>query len=200
MFQDVCYLSPVLDLESLAPEQLRPIRRREFEQMCELGLFDDERVELLRGVVVRMSPTSPPHDGTLQRLTRMFVRAVGDRGWVRVGSAYAASDDSEPLPDLTVVPPGNYDAHHPRESWLVIEVARSSLRKDRRIKADLYAECGVPEYWIVNLVHGSIEVRKNPCDGVYETVRTYHRGGRIRTERLDIEIAVDDVLPGPGSL
>lgn len=195
MLQDVCYPSSVLDLDSLAPEQLRPIRRSEFEQMCELGMFDDERVELLRGVVVRMSPTSPPHDASIQRLNRLFVRAVGDRGWVRVGGAYAASEDSEPLPDLAVVPPGDYDAAHPRETWLVIEVSWSSLRKDRRIKADIYAESGVPEYWIVDLVHGAIEVRTSPCDGTYETVRTYHRGERIRTERLDIEIAVDAVLP-----
>jgi Uma2 family endonuclease len=116
-----------------------------------------------------------------------------------VGSAYAASDDSEPLPDLSVVPPGNYDAAHPRTIWLVIEVSRSSLRKDRRIKAELYAECAVPEYWIVDLVHGAIEVRTAPRDGTYETVQTYRRGERIRTTRLDIEIAVDDVLPVLGA-
>ena len=81
----------MLDPQELAPEIPRLLKRWEFERMLEVGIFEDERVELLRGVVVRMTPPSPPHDATLQRLTRLLVRAVGERGWVRVGSAWAAN-------------------------------------------------------------------------------------------------------------
>ena len=134
----------MLDLHELAPELPRLLKRWEFERMLEMGFFEDERVELLRGVVVRMTPPSPPHDATLQRLTRIFVHAVGERGWVRVGSAWAANEDSEPSPDLSVVPPGDYDAEHPTNAWLIVEVARSSLRKDRRSNAPSTPNVGSP--------------------------------------------------------
>jgi Uma2 family endonuclease len=186
----------MLDPQELAPESPRLLKRWEFERMLEMGFFEDERVELLRGVVVRMTPTSPPHDATLQRLTRIFVQAVGERGWVRVGSAWAANEDSEPLPDLCVVPPGEYDADHPTNAWLIVEVARSSLRKDRSIKRALYAECGVAEYWIVNLVDGVIEVNTEPADRGYGKQTTYRRGERIRLVKLpDIVVEVDAILP-----
>ena len=186
----------MLDLHELAPELPRLLKRWEFERMLEMGFFEDERVELLRGVVVRMTPPSPPHDATLQRLTRIFVHAVGERGWVRVGSAWAANEDSEPLPDLSVVPPGDYDAEHPTNAWLIVEVARSSLRKDRSIKRALYAECGVAEYWIVNLVDGVIEVHTGPGTVGYAKQTTFRRGERIRLGTLpDVVIDVDAVLP-----
>src|SRR5258706_4507684 len=69
----------MLDPQELAPDTPRMLRREEFDRMVELGMFDDERVELLRGVLVRMTLTSPPHDATLQRLTRLLVLAVGER-------------------------------------------------------------------------------------------------------------------------
>jgi len=190
------YDSLVLDWQALAPEGPRPVRRVEFEQMAELGMFEDERVELLRGVLVRMTPPGPPHEATVQRLTRLLVMAVADRGWVRVASSWAAGEYSQPLPDVCVVPPGEYDQAHPTEAWLVVEVSQSSLRKDRSIKAALYAECGVPEYWIVNLIDGVIEVHSDPDGGEYRQVRSCSRGNRIRLLRLpDVEVLADDVLP-----
>jgi Uma2 family endonuclease len=190
------YASSVLDLRELEPEGPRLLRRWEFERMLESGLFEEERVELLRGVVVRMTPPSPPHDATIQRLTRILVNAVGSQAWVRINSAWAATDDSEPMPDVCIVPPGAYDAEHPTVAWLMIEVARSSLRKDRSIKRSLYAECGVEEYWVVNLVDGVIEVYGDPRNGQYASERVFQRGTRITLARLpDIVVAVDEVLP-----
>ena len=191
-----CYDQGIeLDPEQIAPARPRRLRRVEYDQMVELGIFEEERVELLRGVVVEMTPTSPPHDATIQRLTRLFVLAVGDRAGVRVQGSWAANDDSEPVPDVVLVPPGDYDDAHPSVALLVVEVAYSSLRKDRAVKAALYAECGVPEYWIVNLVDGVIEVMTTAVDGEYTAQRAYRKGERIRLSRLsDIEVAVDDVL------
>jgi Uma2 family endonuclease len=186
----------MLDFQALAPDTLRLVRRDEFDRMAEIGIFDEERVELLRGVIVRMSPTSPPHDATLQRLTRFLVLAVGERGWVRVGSSWAAADDSEPLPDLTIVPPGDYDAAHPASAWLIVEVSRSTLCKDRTIKRDLYAECRVPEYWIVDLVHEVIEVCRESDGRSFRFVQSYRKGEVIELSAVSgVRVAVSDVLP-----
>ena len=193
------YALPMLDFAELAPEGPRLLTRREYQAICDTGVFDDERVELLHGVVVRMSPPSPPHEATIQRLNRMLVMAVGERGWVRVNSSWAADDYSLPQPDVVVAPPGDYDLDYPERAWLVIEVSRSSLRKDRGIKARLYAQAGVPEYWVVNLVDGVIEVHLKPGDAGYALVSQHGPGERLQLSQLaDVEVAVSDVLPAPG--
>lgn len=188
-------MDTMLDPQELAPHKARLLRREEFERMAEMGMFDDERVELLRGVVVSMTPNSPPHDATLQRLTRLLVMAVGERGWVRVASAWAADDWSVPLPDLTIVPPGEYDQFHPDRAWLIIEVSRSTLRKDRTIKRALYAECRVPEYWIVDIVNGVVEVCRSSDGKNFRDVRTYHKDESIELCSLsDIRVPVGEIL------
>ena len=76
-------------------ESFRPLRREEYATLVDAGVFEDERVELLYGVVSEMTPTGPIHDSTIQRLTWLLVRAVGEAGWVRVQSGFAASDRSQ---------------------------------------------------------------------------------------------------------
>ena len=149
-----CYLDDVLDTAHLAPEHARPLRRSEYEHLAEAGSFTDERIELLEGVLVQMSPQGSEHADVVSRLAMLFMRLAGDRGerfLVRSHSPFAASDDSEPEPDVALVPPGDYRRAHPTEALLVVEVADSSLRKDSSIKAALYARSRVVEYWIVDL-------------------------------------------------
>ncbi len=163
--------------------------------MVELGLFEDEHVELLYGVIVKMSPHGPEHDAPLSRLTELFVQGVIGRAQVRVQSAFAASDGSEPEPDLAVVPPGDYDGAHPSTASLVVEVAKSSLAKDRGPKARLYAESGISEYWVVNLVDSLIEVHTEPRDGLYRRIARYGLNDVIRcTQFPDFEIPVAAIL------
>jgi len=185
----------VLDPRDIAPETPRPLRRSEYDRLVDMGAFEDERVELLRGVVVRMSPHGPAHDAPLDRLTEIFVRAMGSRGKVRVQSSFVAGDGSEPEPDLCIVPRRDYDRAHPDEAYLVVEVAGSSLHKDRGVKAALYAESRVPEYWIVNVVDKVIEVHTDPHGASYGSVRILGNGEAIRLSSFpDVVIAVDDVL------
>ena len=99
----------------LATERLRPLRRVEYERLAQEGFFDDdERVELLEGVIVQMSPRGTRHDAAIERLNRLFVLALVDRAVVRPRCAYAASDISEPEPDLAIVPPGTMSWRIPR--------------------------------------------------------------------------------------
>jgi Uma2 family endonuclease len=193
------YAARVLDPAEIQPDERRLIRRSEYERMVDLGLFEDERVELLYGVIVKMSPHGPEHDAPLARLNELLVAGLRGRARIRVQSSFAASDGSEPEPDLAVVPPGDYDDAHPSTAWLIVEVAKSSLAKDRGPKARLYAESGVPEYWVVNLVDGLIEVHTLPQDGLYRQIIRYGRKDTIRSERFaDLDVAVADILrPAP---
>jgi Uma2 family endonuclease len=109
----------------------------------------------------------------IQRLTAVLVRAVGDGLAVRPQLPLTLLDDSEPEPDLAVVPADETPllGPHPRSALLVVEVSGESLRLDRQSKASLYASAGVPEYWIVNLAESVIEVHRDPDStaGVYRS-------------------------------
>jgi Uma2 family endonuclease len=179
----------------LAPEAPRPLRRVEYEKLAELGAFDDERVELLDGSIIAMSPQGPAHDYAIQQLTRILVQTLSDRADVRIQSSFAAGEHSEPQPDVAVVPKGNYGTAHPTEALLVIEVADSSLKKDRTLKARLYAERGVPEYWVVDLRGAVVEVHTEIVNGAYSRVTPYRAGGFIRVQRFDdVAISVAEFL------
>jgi Uma2 family endonuclease len=157
--------------------------------MGEAGLFADERVELLGGTIVSMSPQTSQHAGTVHRLHRALVRAVGAAATVRMQSPIILDDWSEPEPDVAVcaLDPYEYTREHPRASalLLVAEVAGSSLAYDRGRKAAAYAASGIAEYWIVDLEARTVEVRSDPDPGTahYRSVTLVREG---------------DVLPAPG--
>ena len=142
-----------------------------------------------------MSPQGPLHSKTVQRLAKLLTLALEDRADVYSHSPHAASDQSEPEPDVNVVPPGEDTEDHPDRSFLVIEVALSSLDKDRGVKARIYAESNIPEYWIVNLVERVIEVYSNPKRGTYQSKLTHERGETISPiEFPDVKVAVSDIV------
>src|SRR5262245_36998247 len=112
-----------IDLELLAPQGLRPITRAEYDRMIDLGIFDeDERIELLHGMLVAMSPQGQRHAYVIRVLTELLVPALLGRAQVRIQLPLAASDDSEPEPDVSVVPVGDYLDDHPQGAHLVVEV------------------------------------------------------------------------------
>jgi Uma2 family endonuclease len=175
-------------------EGIRRLRRTEYEQLAALGCFEGERVELVDGLLVSMSPQSPRHTSAIRRLNHILVRAVGERAEVQVQGPLVVSEISEPEPDVALVTPGLRSEHATR-AFLVVEVADSSLRRDREIKAQLYASIGVPEYWIVNLVDGVVEVSTEPGADGYGRVTTHGRGDTLRLVAFpDITVAVNDIL------
>ena len=94
-----------------------------------------------------------------------------------------------------VVPKGDYGAAHPAEALLLVEVAASSLKKDRTIKARLYAERGVPEYWVIDLRGGVVEVHSEIVNGAYSRVTPYRTGSVIRLQQFeDVALSVADFL------
>ena len=121
--------------------------------------------------------------------------ALADRARVDVQSSFAAPDESEPEPDLLVAPLGDYLDAPPDKAWLIVEVADSSLERDRA-KARLYAAAGVTEYWIINLLDKHVEVHREPQAGGYARVTSYGRGGIMRMVAFeDVQVPVADILP-----
>src|SRR4029077_12696675 len=152
------YATDMIDPAVLATETVRPLRRDEYDRLVALGYFEDEKIELLDGLLIAMSPAGAAHMYVITKLNMLFAPAVGKRALVRVQGPFAASDTSEPEPDLALVPNEDHSRDHASQAFLLVEVAESSLRKDRVVKASLYARAGIPEYWIVNLRERVIEV------------------------------------------
>jgi Uma2 family endonuclease len=175
---------------------VRPLRRAEYDKLVELGVFHGERIELLEGRLVKMSPIGPPHSSTIDKLTALCVARLSGRALVRVQNPFAALEVSEPEPDLAIVPLGNYEREHPSSADLIIEVAESSLDYDRGPKLRVYAECGVPEYWIVNLVDRVVEVHRKPGGGRYWQVQRLDEPSLVACERHpELELRVAEILP-----
>jgi Uma2 family endonuclease len=189
----------VLDLD-IAPDGIRRLRRSEYDQMVEAGIIaENEKVELLEGILVTMSPEGPAHAEVVSRLIHLFVTAVGARAQVRAANPLAATEDSEPEPDLALVPPGVYWSEHPTKTFLVIEVAHTSLRKDRGLKRRVYARAGVPEYWVINLKDRVIDVFTRPTGEDYGEVQRAQPGEILKpTAFPDVTVPVADLLPPAG--
>jgi Uma2 family endonuclease len=180
----------------LRTEPVRPLKRVEYERLAAEGFFEDEQVELLFGMVVPMTPVDPAHPESVYRVRRALERQLGERAYVRDQSPYAASDISEPQPDIAVVPAIEYWREHPTRAFLVVEVARSSLRRDRKVKTKLYGLAHVDEYWIVNHVDRVVEVHRDPHEGTWRQVSLHHPGESIAMLAFpDVTIAVSDILP-----
>lgn len=183
------------DLSAHVDEYQRPLRRSEYDALVRLGCFDEERVELLYGRIVPMGPQGVAHGEALRRLNKLLGRALGDRAEVQIQSPIAAADESEPEPDVAVVPPGPYTTDHPSTAYLVVEVADSSLRRDR-LKAELYAASGIPEYWLIDLRSRTVQVQREPVEGAYRRINSLSDGETISLQEFpDVVLAVSDVLP-----
>jgi Uma2 family endonuclease len=141
------------------------LTRLEYERLVETGFFrPGEAVELIGGNLLVAEPQGEPH-AVAVGLAKDALRAVFATGWiVREEKPIALDDDSEPEPDLAVVPGKHRDylAAHPTQPVLVIEVADTSLAWDREHKGSLYARGGIADYWIVNLVDRQLEVYRDP--------------------------------------
>jgi len=167
----------------------RPLTVDEYHRMGEAGILTErDRVELIEGELIAMSPIGSEHSGTVNALTRRLVQMVGDRGVVAVQNPVQLDDLTEPEPDFAVLKPraDDYRRATPRanEVLLIIEVADSSLGYDRAVKRSLYARHGIPEFWIVNLVAGEVEVCRTPAGDRYASVVTVGRDGMLEPELL----------------
>jgi Uma2 family endonuclease len=165
-----------------ATVDIRRLSREDYDRLVERGFFHpEERLELVDGVIFGMTPQSSRH-ATAVRLVQLALQNVyGDGFDVRSQVPLALGDDSEPEPDVAVVRghPNDYAAAHPTTALLIVEVADRSIHHDRRRKAALYARSGVPEYWLLDLVKGCLEVHREPRDGAYRSRAVLREGDTV---------------------
>lgn len=178
----------------------RPITVSEYHLMVGAGiLHEDDRVELLEGAIVAMTPIGSGHAGTSNSLNRTLTMAVDNRGIVAVRNPIVLDHLNEPQPDFTVLRPRPdfYRGVTPRASdvLLVIEIADSSVRYDRNVKLPLYALHEIPEFWIVDLPAGEIEVCREPQGDTYKNSSRVARDGTLTIMTLpNITIPASAIL------
>jgi Uma2 family endonuclease len=178
----------------------RRIRVDEYHQMISTGILDeDDKVELLEGVIVAVSPQGPKHAFVIQRLNTLLVRCLDPgRNAVLPQLPVTLGDVNEPEPDIAVIPAAAASLdRHPSTALLIVEVAGDSLAKDRRVKAAVYARFAIPEYWIVNLKDETIEVHRDPdaASERYRTVLTFGRGQELRSLSVpEVTLRIDQLL------
>ena len=189
--------------------QSLPVRRfsvDEYHKMGELGILSEyERVELIEGIIIQMSPIGSKHAGTVKNLARIFYSKLPpSQAMLGIQDPVVLDDGTEPEPDISILKPRDdtyTDEHpHPSDVLLVVEIADASVENDRAIKLPRYAAAGIPEAWLVNIPERCIETYHIPIgekeDADYK-IRTKYREGETLSPKafLDVKIDVADVLP-----
>jgi Uma2 family endonuclease len=172
----------------------------EYYRMWDAGILpENKRFELIRGEIVEMPPPKSPHSGRVYRLSSLFTARFGDSIIVGVQSPTHIDDMSEPIPDVALLKSRSdfYTESHPTPAdiYLLIEVSHTTLRFDTKVKALLYAEAGICEYWILNIPKNVLEVRSEPVDGGY-TRHEILKPGQTASPRAfpGISFKVEEIL------
>ena len=184
-----------------APPAKRLFNVDEYYAMAQAGILgEDDRVELIQGEIVVMSPVGSRHAGCVKALAALLFGAAGQRAVISVQDPLRLEESTEPEPDLAVLAwrADSYRGRHPepRDTYLVVEVADSSLDLDREVKLPLYARHGVPEVWAVDLRANCIERYRSPGTDGYDESSTCSGGDRLAVPGLDLEIEAGEIVPG----
>ena len=170
------------------------VRRGDFEPR------EDHHVELIYGEISAMSPINPPHDDSVDKVAEWsFDNTSRETVRVRVQGSVGIPDlDSAPQPDVVWLKRRDYATRRPSPAdvLLVIEVSDSSLPKDRGLKARLYAEAGIADYWVVNLPGRCVEVHRDPQGPAYRSVEVFTAGQEVRPLAFpEVALPVDRIFP-----
>ena len=171
----------------------RLISITEYYKMAEVGILQpDDKIELINGQIIKKNPSGSQHSGYLHILNELFRDALGKKVHLNIQRPVRLSTFSEPEPDLLVLKrrKDHYLTRLPRpqDVFLIVEVADTTLEKDRKVKAPLYANAEIPEYWILNVAEKQLEIYRQPKDGKYQ-YQTIIKGGGIATF-LAFEVAI----------
>ncbi|MGY4707809.1 Uma2 family endonuclease [Candidatus Bipolaricaulota sp. J31] len=175
----------------------------DYHRMREAGILsEDDRVELIEGEIVAMSPIGRRHASTVNRLLNVFIPLqIRRKALISVQNPVRLGEHSEPQPDVVLLVPREdfYAAAHPgpEDVLLLVEVVETSAEYDRDVKIPLYARFGIREVWLVDLEKGHMKVYRAPSPNGYKEKTTYTRGQSLAPKAFpDLLIAVEDIL-GP---
>jgi Uma2 family endonuclease len=173
---------------------------KQYEKMIEAGILEEgDNVELLKGEIVKMAPIGLRHAGCVARLTTIFTSRLGGSVILWPQNPIRLADNTEPEPDIALLKPHpsfySNARPEPQDVLLLVEVADTSLEKDKTVKVPIYAEAGIRLLWIVNLNEDIVEVYSTPVDGAYTEFRKAERGKSILLPIAQgITVAVDEIL------
>jgi Uma2 family endonuclease len=172
----------------------------EYYEMLRSGILtQDDRVELIEGEIVEMTPIGPKHAGIVGRLTGWFARRFGEGVHVSPQNPIDLGERSQPQPDVVVArsTPDTYTHSHPTPAdiLLLVEVSDTTLEYDRQVKATLYARALIPETWIFDLPGDQVLIYREPSAEGYRLLRIVRRGERIAPLAFpDVSFLVDDLI------
>lgn len=169
----------------------------DYHLMIEVGILRGRHVELLAGEIVEMSPAAPIHYSTAKRGAKYLEELLLGKADVRFNGPITLVD-SEPEPDIAIVrlPESTYIDRHPepKDIFWVVEVARTSLKKDLELKASIYAAAEIQEYWVLNLSAKQIVVFQNPQNGSYTKGQSIEEGTFTPLAFLDVKVSIERLL------
>ncbi|NRB48822.1 MAG: Uma2 family endonuclease [Saprospiraceae bacterium] len=179
-----------------------PIRRfsvEEYYRLAEVGILGPEdKVELINGEIVKMSPIGPRHAGVINQLSYLLREMEGWNRVLAVQNPVRLSSYSEPEPDISILKPRAdfYKSGHPTPAdvILLVEVADTTFEYDSKVKLPLYAKESIPEYWIIDLQSDRILIYTNPQGSTYQTQHIYQRGDLLSSSILSKGLPVDEIL------
>ncbi|HEY9709172.1 MAG TPA: Uma2 family endonuclease [Oculatellaceae cyanobacterium] len=172
----------------------------QYHRMVESGILcENDRVELIRGEIVEMSPIGRRHAACVKRLNRLFYRKLEDRVLIGVQDPVELDDTSEPQPDIVLLQPREdfYESAPPQASdiFLLVEVADTTVQYDRQVKIPLYAEDNIAEVWLVDINGQCVEVYREPASDGYQNIQKFERGQTLSILAFgDVNITVNEVL------
>jgi len=185
---------PVIESE----DEIRRFTIEEYHKIYETGIFEGQRVELLNGMITVMFPMNDPHLGMVGRLTRILNIRFANEYFVSPQCPLKIPLRSEPEPDILIAKPREDDYMNssipPEDVLLVIEIADSSLKRDRNQKKVIYANANIREYWIVNLQDRQIETFKQPQNADYQVKNILKAGETAICEHIDLQLSVDELF------
>lgn len=184
-----------------APFTVRLWTVEEYHQMTEAGIFHpEERVELISGQIIKMSAKGTAHTSAIRRTARILRNCLENQADVYTQDPIKLDNSSEPEPDIAVVKidPLDYADHHPTPSqvYLIIEVADSSLKYDREIKSKLYAQSGIADYWVLDVIDRKLHMFREPSPEGYQSEVVLSQEASISPLQFPrLVIALQDILP-----
>lgn len=172
---------------------------KEYDQMGEVGLFDNERVELIRGEIIKMASIGRRHAACVNRCNNVFAYKLGGKALICIQNPLSLDNTSEPEPDVMLLKPKDdfYESGHPQPTdvLLLIEVADSTIDSDRELKIPLYAEDGINEVWLVDINSACIEVYRSPSTEGYQEIQKFYRSQNLSILAFpDVNITIDEIL------
>lgn len=172
---------------------------QDYHQMVVAGILsEDERVELIQGEIIKMSPIGTRHASCVNRLTSLFSQSLGDRVMVAIQNPVVLDNLSEPQPDVALLKPRDdfYATGHPQpqDILILVEVADTTIESDRNIKIPLYASSGICEVWLVDVNEPVIEVFKEPTVNSYQNMQKFQQGEIFVQAFPNVGFAVEKIL------